>query len=258
VSAALTDAPSPDLALVQACEERIVNAWPAVDALLIDGWIVRFAHGYSGRANSATPIRPGAAATEATLAAVEGLYAQAGLPACFRITPLADPAAEAVLLGRGYRVRDASVGMIAPLAGLAGPASDQVRIEAAASRAWLAGVSAFQDASKRSSDHLQAIVGRIRIPAAFATLRLDGEAAGFAMGAVDRGMAEIGSVIVDPKWRGRGLGRTIVAALMLWARDAGAAHAFLQVAQDNAPARSLYASLGFRDAYLYRTLSRAL
>ena len=37
------------LAEVAACEERIVNCWPAPSTLLIEGFAVRFANGYSGR-----------------------------------------------------------------------------------------------------------------------------------------------------------------------------------------------------------------
>ena len=48
-----------DIGLVLECERRIVNAWPSPATLLIGDWVVRFASGYSGRANSATPLKPG-------------------------------------------------------------------------------------------------------------------------------------------------------------------------------------------------------
>jgi hypothetical protein len=46
-----------DIGLVLECERRIVNAWPSPATLLIGDWVVRFASGYSGRANSATPLK---------------------------------------------------------------------------------------------------------------------------------------------------------------------------------------------------------
>jgi hypothetical protein len=33
----------PDPVLVQALETRLVNAWPALETQIVEGWIVRFA-----------------------------------------------------------------------------------------------------------------------------------------------------------------------------------------------------------------------
>jgi ribosomal protein S18 acetylase RimI-like enzyme len=73
------------------------------------------------------------------------------------------------------------------------------------------------------------------------------------MSVAERGMAEMGSVVVDPDHRGRGLGRRLVKGLMSWARVQDAAHAYLQVDQTNTVAIALYESLGFRKLYAYET-----
>ena len=67
------DKPATDFGLTRACESRIVNAWPAPATLVIDDWVVRFANGYSGRANSASALQADAEMDEATLALVEKL-----------------------------------------------------------------------------------------------------------------------------------------------------------------------------------------
>ncbi len=254
-----------DLALVRACEERIVNCWPAVATMLFEGFVVRFANGYSGRANSATPIEAGADLPDETLSTIEGLYRDANLPSVVRVTPLAAPGLEARLIARGYRIRDESFGQIALLdndRGTVGFSDRQgskdlsIRIDPNPGEAWLAGVGRLQEGAKRNSAHLEAIVGRIRVPSGFATL-FDGETPmGHAMIAIDRRMAEIGSVIIAPDCRGQGAGRTLIAALLAFARDAGAHSAFLQVETSNERALRLYRSFGFREAYRYRTLVR--
>lgn len=244
-----------DLAVVRACEERLVNLWPAVDTLLMEGWAVRFAHGYSGRANSASAVVPDAQMDAAMLDAIERLYREAGLKPTVRVTPLADAAVAPLLAARGYRFKDRSRMMTLPLDGWRGRRPDpRVRIEPAPARAWLDGVSIRQEASKRSPDHLFAIVGRIRLPAAFATLNVDGAPAGFGMAATDRGYAEVGSIMVDAARRGGGVGRATVEALLGWAADGGAATAYLQVDETNAPALRLYGRLGFADLCGYATM----
>jgi len=248
----------PDLALIRACEERIVNCWPAVDTMLIDGFVVRFAHGYSGRANSATPIEIGADLSDEALAIIEGLYREAGLPSVVRVTALAKPGLRGAAPCERLSPSDASLGRSRISWGTPSEVAPGITIESHPEPAWLQGVSRLQDVSKRNPAHLQAIVGRIRVQAGFATVFEGGEAIGYAMCAIDRGMAEIGSVIIEPAKRGRGVGHRLIGALMRFAGNAGAHSAFLQVEAGNATAIRLYRSFGFRDVYAYRTLIRDL
>jgi ribosomal protein S18 acetylase RimI-like enzyme len=245
--------PQDDLALVLACERRIVNAWPAPATLLIDDWVVRFANGYSGRANSASPIAAGAEMDDATLALIEDLYRADGLPPCVRLTPLVGAATRERVLARGYRLKDASFGMIASLEGIEPVIEPDIEIESGPGADWIAGVAASQTGIKTHAGNLAAIVEKIRLPAAFATLLVAGEPIAHGMCVAERGMAEIGAVVVDAGHRGQGFGRRIVLGLMAWARAMHAGHAYLQVDQKNAPAIALYESLGFRRLYAYET-----
>ena len=238
-----------DLALVQACEERLINAWPGFQSVLMGDWVLRFAQGYSGRANSACAIRAGSTMSQAELAHAVRLYHQAGLTPCMRLTPLVLPELVARLDAAGWQMEDPSTGMIADGAAQSMPLPSGLLIEQKPSRAWLEGACRWQEGRKRNPDLLAGIVGNICIPAAFATLQIEGAGVAYAMAALDRGMAEIGAVIVDPARRGQGFGRDIMRALMGWARQNGAHHVFLQVASENAAAKALYASLGFREVY---------
>lgn len=247
------DARTDTTALVLDCERRIINAWPAPVTLLVGDWVLRLANGYSGRANSASAIAPGAELDPAMLAQIEALYRAEGLPACIRLTPLIGERTRAAVIARGYRVKDASFGMIAELSGLDAGAEPALRIEPRPSRDWCAGVAARQTGAKTHVGNLTAIVGNIRMPAAFATLLIDGEPVGYGMCVAERGMAEIGAIVVDAGYRGQGLGRRLVQGLMAWARDAGCDYAYLQVEQGNAVAINLYDRLGFRRLYAYET-----
>lgn len=242
-----------DLALALECERRIVNAWPAVSTLVMGDWVIRFANGYSGRANAATPLKMGAELDEATLDLIAELYRADGLPPCIRLTPLTGAATREAALARGYRLKDASFGLIAPLDALTPEFEPDLQIEAGPSAEWIAGVAARQSGNKTNAEQLAAIVGKVRLPAAFTTLLIAGEPVAYGMSVAERGMAEIGSIVVDPAHRGRGFGRRIVKGLMSWAKAQECGEAYLQVDQTNAVAIALYGSLGFRKLYAYET-----
>jgi ribosomal protein S18 acetylase RimI-like enzyme len=72
-------------------------------------------------------------------------------------------------------------------------------------------------------------------------------AAGIICSLIDRDVAHISQVIVDPDFRGQGFGRGLMRAAMREAAAIGARRMTLLVATDNRPARALYAQVGFRD-----------
>jgi ribosomal protein S18 acetylase RimI-like enzyme len=51
--------------------------------------------------------------------------------------------------------------------------------------------------------------------------------------------------------RNRGLAHQLVSALLAWGKTNAAIHAYLQVEENNSPARRLYDKLGFKDNYRY-------
>jgi N-acetylglutamate synthase len=71
--------------------------------------------------------------------------------------------------------------------------------------------------------------------------------------------AGLTAVEVDPRLRRRGLGRAITGALACAAAARGVTGLYLQVEDDNAAARSLYAAMGFADhhGYHYRVAPAA-
>lgn len=42
--------------MIQKIEELSLNAWPSLQTIVYDGWILRFAEGYTRRSNSINPI----------------------------------------------------------------------------------------------------------------------------------------------------------------------------------------------------------
>jgi [ribosomal protein S18]-alanine N-acetyltransferase len=67
----------------------------------------------------------------------------------------------------------------------------------------------------------------------------------FVIGRVIAGEAELLTLATAPEARRSGLGRTLMARFDAEARAKGAKTAFLEVAEDNAPARILYSACGW-------------
>ena len=75
--------------------------------------------------------------------------------------------------------------------------------------------------------------------------------------AIDDDIAGIYDMATDEQFRGQGLARTIVGALLDWAQQHGATKAFLQVNADNESALAVYRRYGFQTVYTYDYRARA-
>ncbi|MBV9750076.1 MAG: GNAT family N-acetyltransferase [Acetobacteraceae bacterium] len=71
------------------------------------------------------------------------------------------------------------------------------------------------------------------------------ERGGLALARVIADEAELLTIAVHPAARRQGIGRTLLTAVLSEAARRGAVTVFLEVAESNAPAHALYASLAF-------------
>ena len=237
------------LELVRAIEERAFNAWPALEVAVLDGWLLRFAEGYSKRANSANALAP-ASAFAGLLPLIETLYRRHGLEPCIRLTPLAGEEPGRLLAGRGWRSIDESIVMAAPLP-RGGAVDDTVLLQPAPGAAWIDGYARASARPDLRRDTLARMLAAIRPEAVFATLVSEGVPSAYGMAVLERGMVGLFDIATPAALRGRGHSRRLVTALMAWGRSKGAMQAYLQVTTANDKARGLYDSLGFRAVYAY-------
>lgn len=84
--------------------------------------------------------------------------------------------------------------------------------------------------------------------AVFALTSRDADLRGFVLAWSAAGDAEILTVAVVPEARRKGVGAALVTAAGVAALVRGAASMHLEVAEDNAAARALYAKLGYEEA----------
>ncbi len=257
-----------DLDLIRRLEALADRAWPPAEVQAHDGWELRASGpGIGRRVNSVAPRDDGALPLEEKVRAAESFYRARGLPPIFKLTLAARPEGlDAFLAGRGYRVDAPVLILTRPMewSEVSGPAAphspgssrrrrrgDDAVLPATPSPAWLAANAAVPSHYGAAPDAFSALIGRIRPPLGFAAVGQDGEAAAIGMAVADEawvGLFEIGTL---PACRRRGLATAVVERLLAWGEQQGARAAYLQVMEANAPARALYAGLGFTEAYRY-------
>lgn len=245
--------------LVRRIEECSLNALPALRSLLLDGWLLRFADGYTRRANSVNPVYGGNGDAEARIAACETLYGAAGLSCIFRLTPLAQPAdLEVRLADRGYR-REAptAVQVLTDPARHAEPHPDvavtlvEPGPRARPPRAWVDALLQLGGAPPAYREALTRLLGRVALPVAYALRHAEGRPVACGLGVQQLDTLGVFDMVTDPAERRRGHARAVLEALLHHAVGRGVRTVYLQVMEDNAPALQLYAGLGFRHLYAY-------
>jgi len=81
------------------------------------------------------------------------------------------------------------------------------------------------------------------------------EATASGRAALDRDWLGLHALSVQADHRRQGLGKAVMAALLVWGAQQGARTAWLQVETDNEPALALYESLGFVTHHVCRYLT---
>ncbi|GIG38029.1 GNAT family N-acetyltransferase [Cellulomonas pakistanensis] len=229
--------------------------WRPAGTVDVDGWRLGLSDGFTRRANSALPLGT-PADLAATLARVEQVYADAGLPASVRVCSAAPDGLTAALTARGYAERAATDVLVRDLVALpadrvAAPPDVRVAVADAPDESWLAGWLGVK-AAGGSVDAATARAVVAGSPALYLTAAsADGTTLGVLRAAVADGWTGLSCLVVVPAARRRGLGRLLTRAGLRAASDRGARRAFLQVEVANAGAAELYAGEGFRPAERY-------
>ncbi len=243
--------------VIRDIEERCLNACPPMQQVLCDGWVIRLADGYTRRANSVSPIYPGHTDPAKKIAVCEGLYRARGLRPAFKMTPLNQPPQlDAVLAARGYAREGTTLVESLALYRVVIPQTGTVAVWTRPENAWFDAYAHLKELSDYARGAFQNILDNLAVPARFVLLMYGNAPVAGGVAIREGDMAGLFGLATDVEKRNRGFGRLLTWTLLDRARKAGAKVAYLQVEEDNAPARHVYESIGFREVYhyWYRTL----
>jgi N-acetylglutamate synthase len=233
-------------------EERALNASGAFQSIIYDGWLLGYRAGPTKRLRCVNPFYSSTLPVPEKVAYCTAFYASVELPAVFRLLPFSEPPElDRWLEHHGWVRFDRTQVLRCALADLADESLRPETVEIVEPPAWEPLAAPLLDIP---ADMLPGYVVRAAsypLPHAGALIRRDGEVVACGLLKLEGDYAGLFAVNTAEAWRGRGLGRAIVAALLAEARRRGAAKAYLQVEADNAPALALYAHFGFTAAYEY-------
>jgi N-acetylglutamate synthase len=233
---------------IQLLEHVTMRAWPALEIVHYDGWTLRFANGYTGRANSVNPLDGSTLPLEDKIRFCENWYSHHKLATVFRLNEAVYPAnLDSVLEERGYERYNDSIVKVADLATLSHSIDKRFSYQHLVKDDWLADWGRWNtvpelhiSTAKQMLSHspAEACYGRIEDKAVGLAVR-EGDYVGFF------------DIVVSPEHRHMGLGHALMSSLVEWGRQQGAKTAYLQVMASNQAAINLYESLGFREHHRY-------
>jgi GNAT superfamily N-acetyltransferase len=234
------------------------ETWPAIETWEYDGWQLRFARGYTKRANSITTTARGARPLEVKISACAAACEARHIAPAFRLPSTADIAEiDRALEHDGYAKIDKTSIRVTSLEAPLPPRGDNVNIARRLTDEWLNHQMTWNGLDPDRRGAFAAIAGGIRRPAAFALLWSGAVAVAAGLAVRQGELLCLHSIITAPTQRGRGFGRAITRGLMRWGQTHGATLAWLQVVKSNAPAVHLYNALGFgREIYRYHYRAR--
>jgi N-acetylglutamate synthase len=233
-------------------EEMSLNGWPALQTVLYDGWLLRFADGYSKRSNSVNPLYGSSYDVEEKIMYCEKVYRKRGQASVFKVTPFAEPAGlDTKLEERGYEFVDHTLVKTASLHDLEPPASGDVIITTELTSYWLDTIAELQSLSASQKETTRRMMEDQPLRKAFVVVRSDGIPVACGMAVIEQEYVGLYDIMTDPNRRGQGYGEALTRHLLWWARQEGAERGYLLVVKKNEAANRLYDKFGFKQIYDY-------
>ncbi|MEM7077257.1 MAG: GNAT family N-acetyltransferase [Pseudomonadota bacterium] len=244
--------------LTRQVEEAAVNAWPAMQQMLLDGWLLRFSKGLSMRSNCVVPLYLSASPRDHTLIDrvryCENLYAREQLQCVFRIsatTQRQDMARlDRLLAERDYQRSQPSTIMTLALRNFAAP-RNAVDVRLHSLQEWLQGYCELMEMPHPAQDLHRVILQSVGHDCAFALSHRDEQVLGCGLAIADHRVGGLFDIYCAPEARGQGIGRAITSHLLDWLAGRNLEHAYLHVLDSNTSAQALYAGLGFTPQYAF-------
>jgi ribosomal protein S18 acetylase RimI-like enzyme len=233
-------------------EELSMNAWPSLQTVVYDGWIIRLANGYTKRANSINPIYPSKINLEEKIQYCKKLYTKYNLPTVYKLVECDEhKMLDKKLETLEYGIVDIASVQICNDVKILEKNCPGINIRIDFSEEWVNGFIECNNIKNELIDTLKVMLKNITGDKIVIYKELNNEIIGCGYGVIENGYVGLFDIVVKENKRGNGYGKEIVLAILSEAGKAGIKRSYLQVVNNNETAKKLYRKIGYSEKYKY-------
>ncbi|WP_082631317.1 GNAT family N-acetyltransferase [Gracilibacillus massiliensis] len=235
--------------IIQKIEELSMNALPSIQTILLDGWILRYSNGYAKRANSVNPLYSSTENVAKKIKNVEQIYQKKQLPVIFKLTSNVFPHdLDNILENAQYdRVGLTSVQILTLDNIQQVPSRAYITFQDKLSDEWFMVFCKFNHIDKSAQTIIKTMLTNIIPKVCYVMLLNDNnETVACGIGVLEEDYIGLFDIVTNEKYRRKGFGELLITSILNWGKSNGANYAYLQVVNDNNPARNLYQKLGLK------------
>ena len=231
-------------------EEISLKAWPAFETINHRGWLMRFADGYTKRANSVTVLDEIGLDIEEKITYCDLQYRERKQKPIFRLLSFTKPEVlDERLATRGYQLIEPSLVMGLRLSERSLNNTSVINQETL--NDWLLAYHNLKALKEQQLSTHRMILAGIQSEILFVSFKQDEEIVACGIGVLESGYLGIFDLVTSPMQRRRGYAIAIIQGLLQWGIDKGAYFSYIQVVKANIPACNLYEKLGYEPMYEY-------
>ena len=246
---------------IQILEELSLNALPCLQQILYDGWILRFAEGYTKRANSVTPLYPSSQDIIQKIHRCEQIYRDFNLNPIFRLTNISQlKTLDRTLEQLGYQKKSNVSVQVKTITDSNVFKSNYPKITSCdrsitlsndLSEEWL---DHFVHAASLPIQHWETLSTMLQIiptQTCYAWLKDKYRFCSCGLGVLENNYLGLFFIVTAKKQRRKGHAERLISTMLNWGQSKGATLAYVQVETENLKAINLYNKLGFTEVYQY-------
>lgn len=233
-------------------EEISLNNWQPLSTLLYDGWVLRFADGYTKRANSVNPIHYSTLDLNEKIDVCEKIYLNNNIPTIFKITPFVHPEdLDDILEAKSYSFIDTTSVQTILLENIEEQSLNSVILDGRITDQWLEYFGRLNKVEQKNKSIMIKMLSNTETPKCFISLHYKEEVIACGLGVIEREFMGVYDIVTDENFRNQGFGEQLLLNLLNWGKENGAKYSYLAVQLNNIAALRLYSKIGYSEIYKY-------
>jgi ribosomal protein S18 acetylase RimI-like enzyme len=233
-------------------EKLSMNAWPSIQTIVYDGWIIRLANGYTKRANSINAIYPSKINLEEKIQYCRKLYTKHNLPTVYKLVgcdehKIIDEKLETLK----YEIVDTTSVQVYEDIKTPERSYSGININVDFDENWINGFIKCSNIKIEFIETLKIMLRNITGNKIVVYKEMNNEIIGCGYGVIENGYVGLFDIVVEENKRGNGYGKEIVQSIISAAGKAGIKKSYLQVVNNNEVAKKLYKKIGYKEKYKY-------